>query len=64
VADKTAKKPKPDPAKMNVLRNLPLDIKEKLTKEEVEAFLYEEVWPDSLYEKLRDYVLTTDETSE
>jgi hypothetical protein len=57
------KKPKPDPAKMNVLRNLPLEIKEKLTKEEVEAFLYEEVWPDSLYEKLRDYVLDTGETS-
>ena len=39
-----------------VLRNLPLEIKESLTKEEVEAFLYSDVWPNSLEEKLKDYI--------
>jgi hypothetical protein len=48
-------KRKPDPAKMQALRSLPLDIKQSLTKEEADAFLYEETWPDSLLEKLKDY---------
>jgi hypothetical protein len=46
----------PDPEKMKVLRSLPLEVKQKLTKEEVDAFLYEEVWPDSLQEKLKDFI--------
>jgi hypothetical protein len=37
---------------------LPLKIKESLTKEEVNAILYEEVWPDSLREKLKDYIVS------
>ena len=41
---------------MQVLRSLPVEVKQKLTKEEADAFLYEEVWPDSLYEKLKDYM--------
>src|SRR3990172_2744410 len=32
-------------------------VKQTLTKEEVDAFLYEDVWPDSLKEKLKDYIL-------
>jgi hypothetical protein len=47
-------KRKPDPAKMQALRNLPLEIKQSLTKEEADA--YEEIWPDSLLEKLKDYL--------
>jgi len=50
-------KRKPDPMKMQVLRSLPLHIKLSLTKKEVDAFLYEEVWPDSLIEKLKDYIV-------
>jgi len=50
-------KGKIDPAKMQVLRSLPLEIKQKLTKEEVDAFLHDEVWPDSLKEKLQDYLV-------
>jgi hypothetical protein len=42
---------------MQVLRSLPVEVKQKLTKEEADAFLYEEVWPDSLYEKLKDYMV-------
>jgi hypothetical protein len=54
---KPSPKRKPDPGKMQALRSLPLSIKEKLTKEEVDAFLYEETWPDSLYDKLKDYAV-------
>jgi hypothetical protein len=50
-------KKKPDPAKMQVLRSLPLEIKQVLTKDEVDAFLYKDEWPDSLKEKLKDYVV-------
>jgi hypothetical protein len=51
-------KKKADPEKIQVLRMLPLKIKESLTKEEVNAILYEEVWPDSLREKLKDYIVS------
>ena len=47
---------KPDPEKMAILRSLPVEIKQSLTKEEVNAFLYEEVWPDTLLEKLKDFI--------
>jgi hypothetical protein len=50
------KKRKPDPEKMQALRDLPLEVKQSLTKEEADAFLYDEVWPDSLLEKLKDYL--------
>lgn len=50
-------KKKIDPAKMQVLRSLPIDIKQTLTREEVDAFLYDDVWPDSLREKLKDYLV-------
>jgi len=53
-------KQKPDPAKMQVLRSLPLEIKQSLTKEEADAFLYEEEWPDSLLEKLKGYLVDED----
>ncbi len=54
---KEPSKRKPDPLKMHVLRSLPIEIKQILTKEEVDAFLYDEVWPDSLREKLKDYII-------
>jgi len=41
-------KKKPDPERMKVLRSLPLNIKQSLTKEEVDAFLSGDEWPDSL----------------
>lgn len=49
-------KKKPDPERMKVLRSLPLNIKQSLTKEEVDAFLSGDEWPDSLHEKLKDYI--------
>lgn len=47
---------KPDPQKMAILRSLPMEIKQSLTKKEVDAFLYDELWPDSLLEKLKDFL--------
>jgi hypothetical protein len=51
---------KPDPGKLEALRNLPEAIMKDLTKEEINAFLYEEEWPDSLVEKLKAYMVTED----
>ena len=47
---------KPDPQRMAILRSLPLEIKEQITGEEAQAFLYNEELPDSLMEKLKDYL--------
>lgn len=54
--DNSANK-KSDPMKMQVLRMLPVDIKQSLTKEEVSAFLHDEEWPESLSDKLKDYLV-------
>jgi hypothetical protein len=55
-----SQKRKPDPEKMQALRSLPIEIKQSLTKEEADAFLYDEVWPESLLEKLKDYLVDED----
>ena len=49
-------KSEPIPGRMEVLRELPTEIMKSLTKDEVKAFLFEEVWPDSLGEKLKEYL--------
>jgi hypothetical protein len=54
--EKNPLKRKADPVRIYLLRSLPREIKESFTKEEVDAILYESVWPDSLMEKLRDYL--------
>jgi len=46
----------PKPGRMEVLRDLPTKIMKSLTKEEIKAFLFEDIWPDSLREKLDDYL--------
>ena len=50
------RKQKPDPQRMAVLRSLPLEIKQQITGEEAQAFLYNEELPESLLEKLKDYL--------
>ena len=52
---------KPDPERMAVLRSLPIEIKQQITGEEAEAFMYNEELPDSLMEKLKDYFVAEDE---
>jgi hypothetical protein len=51
---------KPDPQRMAVLRSLPLEIKQKITGEEAQAFPYKEELPESLLEKLKDYLEDVD----
>lgn len=48
---------KPDSTKLAALKSLPAEIVDSFTKEELHAFLYEDVWPDSLQEKLKDYIV-------
>ena len=50
-------KQEPDSKRLEAFRELPVDILEKLTKEEVRAFIYDDEWPDSLREKLKDYLV-------
>ena len=54
--EKKNTKNEPITGRMEVLRELPAEIMRGLTKDEVKAFLFEEVWPDSLSEKLKDYL--------
>jgi len=50
------KNKEPLPGRMEVLRDLPADIMRSLTKEEIRAFLFEEIWPVTLSEKLEQYL--------
>ena len=54
--DNTADKKKPDPERVALLRSLPLEIKSQITGEEARAFMYGEDLPESLLEKLKDYL--------
>jgi hypothetical protein len=47
---------KPDPERVAVLRSLPLEIKQQITGEEAEAFMFNKELPDSLLEKLKDFI--------
>jgi hypothetical protein len=57
MVEKISLKNKPDPVRIQILRMLPPEIKDSLSPEEIKAILFEDVWPDSLEEKLRDYVI-------
>ena len=46
------------PERMDILRSLPIEIKQQLTGEEARAFLYGEVLPEDLAEKLKDYIVS------
>ncbi len=54
--DSTADKKKPNPERVALLRSLPLEIKSQITGEEAQAFMYGEDLPESLLEKLKDYL--------
>ncbi len=38
--------------------SLPPSIKDSLTKEEKQIFLHADQWPDSLFEKLDEFIIT------
>jgi len=50
------KNEKPDPQRVAVLRSLPLEIKEQISGDEAEAFMYNRELPDSLLKKLENYI--------
>lgn len=45
------------PERMEILKSLPVEIKQQLTGEEAQAFLYGEELPEELIEKLKDYLV-------
>lgn len=47
---------KPDPKRVTFLRSLPPEIKEKITGEEAEEFMFGKNIPESLYEKIKDFI--------
>ena len=52
----SADKRTPNPDRVAFLRSLPLEVKQDITGEESEAFMYEEDIPESLYAKIKDYI--------
>ncbi len=52
---------KPDPARVAVLRSLPAEGKETITGEEAERFMFTDDIPESLYEKIRDFLVEDDD---
>jgi len=48
---------RPDPARLELVKNLPKEVLQSLTKEEVKALLSEGEWPESLQEKLKEFVV-------
>lgn len=51
------KKRKIDKERQMSWDSLPPAIKESLSEEEKELFLYEKEWPDSLFEKLEEFIV-------
>lgn len=47
----------PKPGRIEALRDVPGEILKRLTKKEINAFLYDDEWPESLGEKLKDYLV-------
>ncbi len=50
-------KRKPDKERQQSYDSLPPSVKESLTEEEKQAFLFEEQWPESLFEKLDEFII-------
>jgi hypothetical protein len=52
----TDNKKKPDQDRVAFLRSLPLEVKEQISGDEAEAFMFEKEIPESLYEKIKEYI--------
>jgi len=52
--DKNRRKPVPD--RVAFLRSLPVEVKEQITGDEAEAFMFATEIPQSLYEKIKEYI--------
>ena len=51
-------KKKPDPERDAAFKSLPLSVKQSLSEEDIEDFLYSEVWPEALFKKLKEFIHT------
>lgn len=54
---------RPDPAKVQFLRNLPEEIKTSITGEEAEQFMFGDYIPESLYEKIKHLLVEEPDTT-
>ncbi len=52
----TDDKKKPDQDRVAFLRSLPLEVKERISGDEAEAFMFGKEIPESLYEKIKEYI--------
>ncbi len=57
----TSEKRIPDPAKVAFLRSLPTEIKATITGEEADLFMFSDEIPESLYEKVKDFLVESDD---
>ncbi len=57
MSEKAGKTREPLPGRMEALRGLPADVLRTLTKREIRAFLFEDEWPNSMKEKLKQYIV-------
>ncbi len=48
---------KPDPERQQAFKSLPPHIRESMTPEEVEIFLYGSEWPETLFDKLDEFIV-------
>lgn len=55
------KQRKPDPERVAFLRSLPIEVKESITGEEADQFMYGGDIPESLYEKIKPFIVTPDD---
>jgi len=55
-ADMATEKRAPNPERVAFLRNLPVEIKQTITGEEAEIFMFEQDIPETLYEKIKEYI--------
>lgn len=61
--EKESPKQEPAPERLAALRVLSKETVRALSREELNAFLYEDTWPDSLAEKLKKYIVEEDTPS-
>jgi hypothetical protein len=54
---KESSQERPDPSRLEMVKNLPKEVLQSLTKEDLKILLSEEEWPESLHEKLKDYLV-------
>jgi hypothetical protein len=47
---------KPDSERVAFLRSLPQEVKERITGDEAQAFMYEKDIPESLFDKIKDFI--------